>query len=111
MQRLYQWFRERASFFHSEEPGTCTSGTVRTEITAQRERVTLLVCGEATRVDLCPFCGSNLPSGQAEQSLFHGSISKETSPADDTPDARYRRARAEFMGNDQESQKKRRRKS
>jgi hypothetical protein len=63
VKRLYQWFRERASFFHSDLPGTGTERTICTEVTMRQERVTLLVHSESARVDFCPLCGQKIVAG------------------------------------------------
>jgi hypothetical protein len=64
MKRLYQWFRERASFFHSEVLSTGTSHTICTEVTIQREGITLLVGGVASLdPDVCPLCGQKILAG------------------------------------------------
>jgi hypothetical protein len=65
--RLYQWLRRRASFFRSDSSGRGTSRTVRTEVTVQREGITLLVGDAAAAFDTCPLCGSKLDVAQAEQ--------------------------------------------
>jgi hypothetical protein len=65
--RLYQWLGERARFFRSDTSGRGTSRTVRTEVTVQREAVTVLVGEAAAGFDTCPFCGSKLAPAQAEQ--------------------------------------------
>jgi len=67
MKRLYQWFRERASFFGSGTSSQGTTCTVRTEVTVQREGMTLLVGGVAAGFDTCPLCGQTLAPAQAEQ--------------------------------------------
>ena len=80
MKRLYQWFHERASIFRSGTPGQGTTRTVRTEVTVQREGLTLLVGGAAVGFDHCPLCGQKLAPAQAEQArlrLQEGSISQE----------------------------------
>jgi hypothetical protein len=53
--RLYQWMTQRASFFRFAAPGRGTSRTVRTEVTVERESITLPVNGSA--LNLCPICG------------------------------------------------------
>jgi hypothetical protein len=60
MKRLYQWFGKRASFFHFDGPGQGTTRTVRTEVTVQREGLTLLVGSAAAGFDICPLCGQKL---------------------------------------------------
>jgi hypothetical protein len=85
MKRLYQWFRERASIFRSARPSQGTTRTVRTEVTVQREGLTLLVGGAVTLLDHCPLCGQKLAPAQAEQArlrLQEGSISREDLPSD-----------------------------
>jgi hypothetical protein len=66
MKRLYQWFSERASFFRSSKFSQGTTHTVRTEVTVQREGLTVLL-GGATGFDICPLCGHKLAPAQAEQ--------------------------------------------
>jgi hypothetical protein len=76
--RLYQWLSQRASFFRSDTSGRGTTRTVRTEVTVQREGMTLLVGGEAAGFDTCPLCGNKLTPAQAEQARLRppeGSIS------------------------------------
>jgi hypothetical protein len=53
--RLYQWLTQRASFFRFAGSGRGTSRTVRTEVTLERESITLSMNGPG--LDLCPFCG------------------------------------------------------
>ncbi|MGB6386065.1 MAG: hypothetical protein WBE45_16855 [Terriglobales bacterium] len=67
MKRLYQWFSERASFFRSGTPGAGTTRTVRTEVTVQREGLSLLVSNAAADLGTCPLCGQKLAPAQAEQ--------------------------------------------
>jgi len=50
VKRIYQWLSQRASFFHSQTSGRGTSGTsrtIRTEVTVERQGMTLLVGGAA----------------------------------------------------------------
>ena len=85
--RLYQWLSERASFFRSDAPGRGTSRTVRTEVTVERQGMTLLVGGTAPNFDNCPLCGQKLAPEQAEQArlrLQKGSPLQEDSPVDGT---------------------------
>ncbi len=49
--RLYQWLSQRASFFRPDASGYGTSRTVRTEVTVQREGITLLV-GDAAAASI-----------------------------------------------------------
>ena len=67
--RLYQWMTQRASFFRFAASGPGTSRTVRTEVTFERESITLSVNGPA--LDRCPMCGQTrgqtLPPPQAAQ--------------------------------------------
>jgi len=84
MNRLYQWLSGRASFFRSGTSGRGTSRTIRTEVTVEREGMTLLV-GSAAAVgfETCPLCGSKLAPAQAEPPsgrLLKGSISEEPRP-------------------------------
>jgi hypothetical protein len=66
--RMYQWISGRARLFRSGTSGQGTSRTVRTEVTVQREAMTLLV-GDAAAVgfDTCPLCGTKLAPAEAEQ--------------------------------------------
>ena len=78
--RLYQWLRRRASFFRSDLSGRSTSRTVRTEVTVQREGITLLMGDAAAGFDNCPLCGSKLAPAQAEQTrlrLQKGSTNRD----------------------------------
>ena len=67
--RLYQWMTQRASFFRFAASGPGTSRTVRTEVTFERESITLSLNGSA--LDRCPMCGQTrgqtLPPPQAAQ--------------------------------------------
>jgi hypothetical protein len=65
--RLYQWLSQRASFFRFDTSGRGTTRTVRTEVTVQREGMTMLVGGAAEGFDTCPLCGQKLAAAQAEQ--------------------------------------------
>jgi hypothetical protein len=83
MNRIYQWLSGRASFFRFDSSGHGTTRTVRTEVTVERQGVTLLVGGAAAGFDTCPLCGSKLTSYQAEElngRLLNGSISQGPSP-------------------------------
>jgi hypothetical protein len=85
MKGLYQWLIERASFFRSDVSSRGTSRTVRTEVTVQREGMTLLVGGVAAGFDICPLCGTELATAEAEQArlrLGAGPISQGTGPVD-----------------------------
>ena len=88
MNRLYQWLSGRARFLRSAS-GRGTSRTVRTEVTVERQAVTLLVGGaSAAGFDICPLCGSKLTPMQAEQRsgrLLNSSISQEAGPVDSPP--------------------------
>jgi hypothetical protein len=84
MKRLYQWFNERASFFLSDTADNAASRTVRTEVTVQREAVTLLV-GESSGFDICPLCGQKFASVTVEQTSLRrptGSMSQEVAQPD-----------------------------
>jgi hypothetical protein len=87
MKGLYQWLSERASFFRSDTSAHTANRTVRTEVTVERQGMTMLVGGAAAGFDICPLCGSKLAPVQAEQArlrLQEGSISEEDLPADGT---------------------------
>jgi hypothetical protein len=87
MNRLYQWMSRRASFFRSDVPGSGASRTVRTEVTVERQGMTLPVGGAAAGFDNGPLCGQQLAPAQAEQArlrLQQGSTSKEDLPGDGT---------------------------
>jgi hypothetical protein len=66
--RLYQWMTQRASFFRFAGSDRGTSRTVRTEVTFERESITLSVSGPS--LDRCPFCGQTLPTPQAAQAAL-----------------------------------------
>lgn len=85
--RLYQWLTRRASFFRFDTSGRGASRTIRTEITVERQGMTLLVGGAATDFENCPLCGQKLAGAQAEQArlrLQQGSISPEDPAVDGT---------------------------
>ena len=87
VKRLYQWFSQRASFFRSDSSIRGTTRAVRTEVTVQREGLTLQVAGVAASFDVCPLCGQKLAPAQLEQArlrLQEGSIQQEDLPADGT---------------------------
>jgi hypothetical protein len=63
--RLYQWLTQWASFFRSDTGGT--TRTIRTEVTVQREGMTLLAGDAAASLNTCPLCGTKLAQEQAEQ--------------------------------------------
>jgi hypothetical protein len=87
MKRLYQWFIGRARLFRSD-PSGCTRRTVHTEVTVEREAMTLLVDGAVSAGDTCPLCGQKLAPAQAEQAslrLRRSLISEETLPVDRPP--------------------------
>ncbi|MFY9844158.1 MAG: hypothetical protein WA718_19720 [Terriglobales bacterium] len=87
MNRLYQWLSKRASFFRSDASGRGTSRTVRTEVTVERQGMTLLVGGAPAAFENCPLCGQRLAPAHAEQArlrLQKGSIAQEDPPADGT---------------------------
>jgi len=81
MNRLFQWLSGRASFFRTDVSGRGTSRTIRTEVTVERQGMTLLVGGAgAAGFDTCPLCGNKLTPDQAEPPsgrLLKGSISQE----------------------------------
>jgi hypothetical protein len=64
---LYQWLSERASFFRSDPCGHGTTRSVRTEVTVERQGMTVLVGGGTTGFDTCPLCGQKLAPAEAEQ--------------------------------------------
>jgi hypothetical protein len=70
MKRLYQWFSERASLFHSDTTGRSTDRTVRTEVTVHQEGGTLMVGGVGTVFDVCPFCHQKLDQTLAEHPIL-----------------------------------------
>jgi len=87
MNRLYQWLFERARVFRSDTSDRGTSRTVRTEVTVERQGMTLLVGGAAAGFDNCPLCGQSLAPAQAEQArlrLQQSSISQGGLPVDGT---------------------------
>jgi hypothetical protein len=87
MNRLYQWLSERASSFRSDTTDRGTSRTIRTEVTVERQGMTLLVGGAAAGFDNCPLCGQQLAPEQAEQArlrLQDGSVSQGDLPVSGT---------------------------
>ena len=87
MHRLYQWLTQRTSSFRSDTSDRGTSRTVRTEITVERQGITLLVGDAAAGFENSPLCGQSLAPAQAEQArlrLQQGSISQEDPPVDGT---------------------------
>jgi hypothetical protein len=85
--RIYQWLYGRASFFRCEAPGRVGSRIVRTEVTVERQGMTLLVGGAAEGFDACPLCGQKLAPAQVEQArlrLQQGSTTEADAPADGT---------------------------
>jgi hypothetical protein len=85
--RLYQWLSKRASFFRSDRSARGTRRTVRTEVTVERQGVTVLLGNPAAGFDLCPLCGQKLAPAQAAQArlrLQQGSILQENLPIDGT---------------------------
>ena len=60
MKRLYQWFTERASFSASDAVANRMSRTVQTEVTVQREAMTLLVGEGLPGFNICPLCGQKV---------------------------------------------------
>jgi hypothetical protein len=83
--RLYQWLSKQASFFRSGLAGHDTSLTIRTEVTVERQGMTLLM-GGATGLDHCPLCGQIVP-GKAKSekaSPSPGKILEGDLPADGT---------------------------
>jgi len=88
MHKLYQRLSQRASFFRSDSSGGGTSRTVRTEVTVERQGMTLLVGAAAAGFNTCPLCGQKLAPAQAEQArlrLQEGSISPEDLPDGTAP--------------------------
>jgi uncharacterized Zn finger protein (UPF0148 family) len=67
MNRLYQWLSERARFFRSDTSDQGMRRTVRTEVTVEREGMTLMMGGTAAGFDICPLCGNKLTPSQTEQ--------------------------------------------
>jgi hypothetical protein len=68
---------QRASFFRfAAASGGGTSRTIRTEVTFERESITLSVNGPA--LNLCPICGQTLPpqAAQAGLGLKEGSTNR-----------------------------------
>jgi hypothetical protein len=68
MHRLLQTFCERAGFSRAE---TCRHGeshTIRTEVTVEREEMTVRLGGVTSGpLDACPVCGHKLALRQADQ--------------------------------------------
>jgi hypothetical protein len=66
MKRLYQWLSGRASFFHSGTLGGF-SRTIGTEVTVERQAMTLLVSRLAADFNMCPLCGQKLAPPQGNR--------------------------------------------
>jgi len=81
--RIYQWLSKQASFFRSDTPGRGTGRTVRTEVTVERQGMTLLVGGAAAGFDVCPLCGQKVGPAQAEQARLR--LQKGSTPPEDFP--------------------------
>lgn len=63
MNRLYQWLHDRATLFRGDVYTEVTSDSVRTEVTVQEHRRTVLVSGSGfEQGDVCPVCGQTIPS-------------------------------------------------
>jgi len=87
VKRLYQWLSKRASLIRSHASGRGTTRTVRTEVTVERQALTVLVGGAAAGFDLCPLCGQQFGPAQTEQArlrLQEGPTSQEDFPVDGT---------------------------
>jgi hypothetical protein len=83
--RLYQWLSGRASFFRTGTSSRGAGRTIRTEVTVERQGMTLVVGGAPSGFDACPLCGSKLAPNQAEQlngRLLETSISHGPFPVD-----------------------------
>jgi hypothetical protein len=83
VKRLYQWLSGRASFFRTGTSGRGTTRTVRTEVTVERQGMTLVVNGAAAGFDTCPLCGNKLAPNQPDQPsdrLLKGLISQGRDP-------------------------------
>jgi hypothetical protein len=83
--RLYQWLFRRASFFHSDPPSPGNGRTVHTEVTVERQGMTLLLGDAATTAfEVCPLCGQKFAPAHAGHTitpLQKASISQEPTPA------------------------------
>ena len=88
MNRLYQWLSGQARFFRTDTSSRGSSRTVRTEVTVERQGMTLLMGGAAAAgFDTCPLCGNKLTPAQAQgepprNHLLRGSTSQERLPVD-----------------------------
>lgn len=83
--RLYQWLSGRASFFRIGTSSRGAGRTIRTEVTVERQSMTLVLSGAAAGFDTCPLCGTKLAPNQAEQlngRLLETSISHGPLPVD-----------------------------
>jgi hypothetical protein len=77
--RLYQWLSQRASLFRFESVSRDTRRTVRTEVTVERQGLTLAFRDEAADFDFCPFCGHSgrgNSSEAASQGLSPGTVAQ-----------------------------------
>jgi hypothetical protein len=81
--RLYQWLSGRASFFRIGTSSRGTGRTIRTEVTVERQGMTLVLIGAAAGFDTCPLCGNKLAPNQPDQPsdlLLKGLISQGHGP-------------------------------
>lgn len=88
MHRLYQWLSKSASFFRTDLSSSGVSRIVRTEVTVERQAMTLLVNGGSVEFDRCPLCGQELTPAQTEQArlrLQKHSTSQAALPIDGDP--------------------------
>ena len=74
MQRLWQTVCERVGFSRAETGRHGESHTIRTEVTVEREEMTVRLGGGVTSatLDTCPVCGHKLTPGQAGARLEGG---------------------------------------
>jgi hypothetical protein len=84
--RLYQWLSRRARFSRSDSAIGGLSRTVRTEVTFEHHRTTMVAGGSPADLDHCPLCGQRLAAAQEEHPRFclqKDSTSQAHSPVDD----------------------------
>ena len=86
MQELYQRLFRRAMAFLSGSSTPSAGRVVHTQVTVERQGVTVLLSGvAAVDFDICPLCGQRLVPTQAEQlraCLQKGSTSWHEIPRD-----------------------------
>jgi hypothetical protein len=89
VQKLYQWLWQRARYFGEEDGNLSSNRTVRTEVTVERSRATLLL-GDLTTAGAqsCPVCGQSLATEQSKGLPPKTAIVERISPENQAPKTR-----------------------